>query len=311
MSDGEERGCDDESQSDADADQELLPAGAASPAESGLPVPKAPLPAAIPIAPTFRTETIDGSGYAWASFTRPRLVLAAAIAAAAVLVGGAVLTIDDHRTQAGMIARQVDQTEALTRTIDALNARLNGIEATRSRDELAELRRSVSEIRSNTAFSRELSGAIAQLAERVEKLNRDGSARVDRLNERIDRQASARTAELAARVGKLEEKLVVSAAPVPAAAQPQKPSAPPPKPVPNVSMETTGSIESKRPVLSGYIVLGARDDVALVEGRNGERAVRRGDFLPGAGRVQAIARAGGSWIVLTERGRILAADSPN
>ena len=71
-------------------------------------------------------------------------------------------------------------------------------------------------------------------------------------------------------------------------------------------METTGSIDRPRPVLHGYIVLGARDDVALVEGRYGERAVRRGDFLPGAGRVEAIARAGGSWVVLTEQGRILA-----
>jgi hypothetical protein len=61
-------------------------------------------------------------------------------------------------------------------------------------------------------------------------------------------------------------------------------------------------------VLRGYIVLGARDDVALVEGRHGERAVRPGDFLPGAGRVERIARDGGAWVVLTEQGVIPAAD---
>ena len=244
---------------------------------------------------------------------RSRSAWAAAIAAAGVLAGGAVWALNDHRSQAGLIVEQANETKALAKTIDALNARLNVIENAKSHDELVELRRSVGEIRSNVASSRDLSGALVQLTQRVEKLDRDESAKADKLNERLDREASAQAAELAARIDKLEKKVVASAAPVPPAnppSPPQKPSLSPAKFGPNVSMETTGSIERPRPVLRGYIVLGARDDVALVEGRYGERAVRRGDFLPGAGRVEGITRAGGSWVVLTEQGQILAADEP-
>jgi hypothetical protein len=169
------------------------------------------------------------------------------------------------------------------------------------------LRRSIGEIRSNVAASRDLSGALVQLAQRVDKLDREENAKVDELNERVDRETSAEATDLAARIDKLEKKVVASAAPANPPSPPQKQSLSP-KLGPNVLMETTGSIDRPRPILRGYIVLGARDDVALVEGRYGERAVRPGDFLPGAGRVEGIRRAAGSWVVLTERGQILAAD---
>ena len=73
-------------------------------------------------------------------------------------------------------------------------------------------------------------------------------------------------------------------------------------------MEPTGSLPRPRPLLQSYVVLGARDQVALVEGRYGERAVRPGDILPGAGRVERIERQDGEWVVLTDQGLIAAAD---
>ena len=75
-------------------------------------------------------------------------------------------------------------------------------------------------------------------------------------------------------------------------------------------METTASIERPRPLLRGYIVLDARSDVALIGGRFGEQEVRRGDFLPGAGRVERIEFKGGRWTVLTSEGLIASADFP-
>src|SRR5208283_4450904 len=102
-----------------------------------------------------------------------------------------------------------DETKALAKTIDVLNARLNVIESAKSHDELVELRHSVGEIRSNVASSRDLTGTLAQ---RVEKLDRDESAKVDKLNERVDRETSAQAAELAARIDRLEKKVVASAA---------------------------------------------------------------------------------------------------
>lgn len=293
------------------AKQELLPPHKTSAGQ------RAWLPAPIRIAGASRGKSFDeplepGSTRPWHS----RLAFAAAVATAAILACGAFWAINDHRSQAGAITRQTEETRTLTRTIDALSARLSVIETARSHDELVKLRQSVGEIRSSVASSRDLSGTIAQLAQRVDKLDREQSAKVDKLNERVDREAGAQSAEIAARIDKLEKKMVASPTPVQTAADlpapPPKPAAGPlPKLGPSVSMETTGSIERSRPVLRGYIVLGARDDVALVEGRNGERAVRRGDFLPGAGRVQEISRAGGSWVVLTEQGQILAADEPH
>ena len=315
MSESEVREITEESESEAGAKRDLLPPDVEVEAERRSVGCQPRLPVPVLIAPTFRAEPI-GEPMAGrpAPSRRSRLAWAAAIAAAGVIAGGAMWALIDHRSQAGLIAEQADETKALSKTIDVLNARLNVIESAKSHDELVELRRSVGEIRSSVASSHDLSGALAQLAQRVEKLDRDESAKVDKLNERVDHETSAQAAELAARIDKLEKKVVASAAPVPAPenppSPPQKQSLSPPKFGPNVSMETTGAIERPRPVLRGYIVLGARDDVALVEGRYGERAVRRGDFLPGAGRVEAITRAGGSWVVLTEQGQILAADEP-
>ncbi len=301
-----------DSEPESGAERDLLPPDVEAQTETGSAGFRPRLPVPVLIAATFRAEPIDEpmAGRPTPS-GRSRFAWAAAIAAAGVLAGGAVWALNDYRSQAGLIDEQANETKALAKTIDALNARLNVIENAKSHDELVELRRSVGEIRSNVASSRDLSGALALLAQRVEKLDRDESAKVDKLNERVDRETSAQTAELVARIDKLEKKVVASAEPVanpPSPPQEQSPS--PPKFGPDVSMETTGSIERPWPVLRGYIVLGARDDVALVEGRYGERAVRRGDFLPGAGRVEGITRAGGSWVVLTEQGLILAADEP-
>jgi hypothetical protein len=272
------------------------------------------LPSPFRSAPERRSERVDERAPSRpAPPRRSRLASVAIVAAAAVLAGGAFVAFNAHRVAAGLIAEQADETKALVKSVDALNARLSVIESVKSHDELVELRRSIGQVQSNVEASRGLSGALAELSQRVDKLDRQENAKADKLNASVERETSAQTAGLAARIDKLE-KVVASAAPAPAPANPpappQKPSLPAPKLGPNVSMETTGSIERPRPILRGYIVLGARDDVALVEGRYGDRAVRRGDFLPGAGRVEGITRADGSWIVLTERGQILPAYEP-
>ena len=77
-----------------------------------------------------------------------------------------------------------------------------------------------------------------------------------------------------------------------------------------MSLDPTGSIDRPRPILRGYVVLGARDDIALIGGRDGERAVRPGDYLPGAGRVERVERQGPGWVVVTEHGLIAPAYAP-
>ena len=118
---------------------------------------------------------------------------------------------------------------------------------------------------------------------------------------------STLTAGLSSRIDKLEQKIVPPAPPQQAAQAKQPPIRPK---FASVSMDGTSSIERPRPLLRGYVVLDARDDVALIGGRYGEREVRQGDFLPGAGRVERIELGGAGWVVTTSAGVIASADYP-
>jgi hypothetical protein len=231
---------------------------------------------------------------------------AAAALAVVVAVAGALLLED--REQARALAERASETESLAHTVKSLKVRLDAIDTTASTADLADLRQSIGQIKSTVVTPRELSGALAQLSQRVDKLDRDESAKVDKLTERVDHEASALTTGLSTRIDKLEQKI---AAPPPIAPQAAQVKQPPARlKFDNVAMDRTSSIERPRPLLRGYVVLDARDDVALVGGRYGEREVRQGDFLPGAGRVERIELRGDGWVVMTSEGLIASADFP-
>jgi hypothetical protein len=225
----------------------------------------------------------------------------AAVAAIALAVvtplGVAAYVAIDGRQQSALIAEHRNENANLARTLSTLSARLDALETVKGRDDLAELRRSVSEIKTAAATSRELGSAIADLSTRVEKLDREGDAKIGKLGERVDRDINTRAAEVSARLEKLERTAPAAAATAGA------PSAAP-KLGSGVAMEPTGSIGRQPPVLRGYVVLGVQDDVALIDGRYGERPVRAGDYLPGAGRVERVQRQGSAWVVVTDKGLI-------
>ncbi len=236
-----------------------------------------------------------------------RFHYAAAAALAIVVAVAGALFVEDQQ-QAKALVERAAETESLAGTVKSLKVRLDAIDTAAPSADLAELRQSVTQIKSTVVSPRELSGALAQLSQRVDKLDRDASAKVDKLAERVDHEASALTTGLSTRIDKLEQKI---AAPPPAAPQAAQVKQPPARPkFGTVSMDTTGSIERPKPLLRGYVVLDARDDIALVGGRYGEREVRQGDFLPGAGRVERIELRGDGWVVMTSEGLIASADSP-
>ena len=231
----------------------------------------------------------------------------AAVAALAVVVAVAAALFLEDRQQAKALAERTSETKSLAHTIKSLKVRLDAIDTAMSTAGLSDLRQSVGEIRSNLVSTREVSGALAQLSQRVDKLDHEASAKVDKLTERVDHEASALTNGLSSRIDKLEQKI---AAP-PALTQVAQPKQTPTRPkFDNVAPDRTSSIEQPRPLLRGYVVLDARDDVALVGGRYGEREVRQGDFLPGAGRVERIELGGNGWVVTTSEGLIASADFP-
>ena len=239
------------------------------------------------------------------SFSRFHFAAAAALAVV-VAVAGALFLEDQQQAKA--LAEQANENESLVHTIKSLKVRLDAIDSTMSNAGLTDLRQSVGEIRTNLASTREVSGALAQLSQRVYKLDHEASAKVDKLSERVDHEATALTTGLSTRIDKLEQKI---AAPFPTPSPVAQAKQPPARPkFDNVSMDRTSSIERSKPLLRGYVVLDARDDVALVGGRYGEREVRQGDFLPGAGRVERIELGGNGWVVTTSGGLIASADFP-
>ena len=226
------------------------------------------------------------------------------LAAALVAACAAAFVVVDHHRQASLLAERTQENTRLAQTVASLGARLQAIESAKGRDELAELRRSVNDLKSAADTSHELGAAIAQLSQRVEKLDREQDARIEKLGERVDRGTTTHAAELSARIEKLEKK---PQAPAPVLAGPQPTTPQPPKFGNNVSLDPTGSIDRPKPILRGYVVLGVRDDIAMIGGQYGERAVRPGDFLPGAGRIERVERQGPNWVVVTEHGLIASA----
>jgi hypothetical protein len=223
-----------------------------------------------------------------------RRLRAAASLAAVVAIGAAAAVEHVHALRTA--GTEQAQTHALAQRLDAMSAKLESLQAGRSRDEVASLRKVLAEIKSSAANTRDLGGAVSVLASRVDRLEKDQGARLDKLGDRIDHSATARLADIAARLDKLEAK----AAPKPVVA----------KADPGVSYETTGAINRPTPPrLRGYWLAAIRNGYAMIDGPMGEFAVGPGDIVPGGGgRVLRIERRGRDWAVVTTRGQIVAWD---
>ena len=60
------------------------------------------------------------------------------------------------------------------------------------------------------------------------------------------------------------------------------------------------------PTIEGWRLRNAGNGGALIEGRDGLYEVYPGDPIPGVGRVDAIRRQDGRWVVVTSKGLIVA-----
>ena len=142
-----------------------------------------------------------------------------------------------------------------------------------------------------------LNSDLAAVLSSVESSGRGTSTQLARLTERMDK---VERAEPAAKIAKINETLdrldrrtrdLPDLPPVP-----ERIAAPVPiKEIPRVS------------IVPGWVVRSVYDGVALIQGRIGLVEVEVGDPLPGGGRVEAIRRQDGRWVVVTSKGLILAA----
>jgi hypothetical protein len=159
------------------------------------------------------------------------------------------------------------------------------------------------------------------LKARVEHTSKIGMSQFNKTSDRLDKVERAQ-AEPAAKLAKLSEAIDKLRAASPAAAAPVA-AAPAPvaaTPAPVAAREVTASITpaaaaapadtpkievARLPTVEGWVLRGVANGVALIEGRRGIYEVYAGDAVPGAGRVEAIRRQDGRWVVVTSKGLIV------
>jgi hypothetical protein len=158
---------------------------------------------------------------------------------------------------------------------------------------------------------------VVALKANVEHTSKTGLGQFNRTNDRLDKLEKAQ-AEPMAKIAKLSEtvdklRTTPPAAPAQAAAVPKETTgsiaptqvataAAAPAPAPATPKTEIGRL----PTIEGWVLRDVSNGGALIEGRGGLYEVYAGDPIPGIGRVDAIRRQDGRWVVVTNKGLIVA-----
>jgi hypothetical protein len=171
-----------------------------------------------------------------------------------------------------------------------------------------------------TAGNRALEASVARIdadilavKASVEHTSKIGISQFNKTSDRLDKVEKAQ-AEPAAKLAKLSDAVDKLRA-----AQPVAPAAVAAAPV--AAKEVTGSIAppaaaapatapkiemARLPTVEGWVLHNVANGGALIEGRQGIYEVYAGDPVPGLGRVDAIRRQDGRWVVVTSKGLVVA-----
>jgi hypothetical protein len=173
-----------------------------------------------------------------------------------------------------------------------------------------------------------LDADILALKASVEQNAKAGISQFNKSSDRLDKMEKAQ-AEPAAKLAKLSEAVeklraalpvaVAAAAPATAAAPVAAPAAatrevtgsvaPPATPAAAPTPPTVASAKPEvghLPTVEGWILRDVGNGGALIESRRGMFEVYAGDAIPGLGRVDAVRRQDGRWVVITTKGLIVA-----
>ena len=159
---------------------------------------------------------------------------------------------------------------------------------------------------------------VVALKANVEHTSKTGLSQFNRANDRLDKLEKAQ-AEPMAKIAKLSEtvdklRATPPAAPAQAAAAAAKETtgsiaptqvataAAAPVPAPAAPKTEVGRL----PTIDGWVLRDVANGGALIEGRGGLYEVYAGDPIPGIGRVDAIRRQDGRWVVVTSKGLVVA-----
>ena len=202
-----------------------------------------------------------------------------ALATVAGALGGALATAGVGKLMAGDSASASAKDSALEATVARIDADIVALKA--SLDHTAKT--------GATQFNK-----TSDRLDKVEKAQVEPAAKLAKLSEAVDKlrtaQASATSAQAQAKdvnvTGSVPQQVAAAAAPV--AAAPPKPEVP------------------RMPTVEGWVLRDVANGSALIEGRRGMYEVFAGDPIPGLGRVDAIRKQDGRWVVVTSKGLIVA-----
>ena len=207
-----------------------------------------------------------------------------ALATVAGALGGALATAGVGKLMAGDSAQASTQASAKDSALEASVARLDA--------EIVALKAGLEH------NSRTTTGQLNKAGDRldkVEKAQAEPAAKLAKLSETVDKLRAAQASAPAVAAAPAPAKDVTGSIPQQVAAA--APSAPPVPAKPEVA---------RLPTVEGWILRDVANGSALIESRRGMYEVYAGDPVPGLGRVDAIRKQDGRWVVVTSKGLIVA-----
>jgi len=183
--------------------------------------------------------------------------------------------------------KMVEDMRALKANVEALRV---SVAQSQNAQNLRALEKSVDAMKARLDAAKAETGAsIAELAGKVEHMQREPTAKLQQVVERLDRIERQTAAPPAAS----------------AAAAPGKAAIPNRTQVAMVEPKLDPLEKQKRPqLIRNWVVRDVYDGVALVENAEGSLEVALGETIPGAGTVKSIERRGGGWVIITNRGLV-------
>jgi hypothetical protein len=242
-------------------------------------------------APHVKVEATDTGGKRRLSATAAMVALAAVVGA----ISGAAATVGVMRFAPQQAAASVPVAD--TSALEASVARIDA--------DVVALKAGIDHT-SKTAI-----GQFNKTSDRLDKLEKaqaEPMAKLAKLSDAVDKlrlaQATAPAQAAAARetTGSIAPAQVATATPAPPpapAVAPAQAAAPVPIPAPKPEV-------ARLPTVEGWRLRDVANGGALIEGRSGLYEVYAGDPVPGLGRIDAIRRQDGRWVVVTSKGLIVA-----
>jgi len=209
-----------------------------------------------------------------------------ALATVAGALGGALATAGIGKLVAGEPVQESTQASTKDSALEASVARLD-----------AEIVALKAGLEHNSKTTTGQFNKASDRLDKVEKAQAEPAAKLAKLSETVDKLRASQALAPTAAATPAAAKDITGSIPQQVAAVTPPASAPaaPPKP------ET-----ARLPTVEGWVLRDVANGSALIESRRGMYEVYAGDPIPGLGRVDAIRRQDGRWVVVTSKGLIVA-----